>query len=150
MVPATRCTTVHIIRGALLYVIKARPLRREVRRYIPEPAVQWVPYLAGVRRHPRGARLLQLLTVVICLELWSRRYHNFNLYCAGFGPFLAAAACLLRLVGDIRHAAAVVHKVLGQEIEPSAPVTSSQRARDTNMRLPNGACEGRSISRWRF
>ena len=21
----------------------------------------------------------------------SRRYHNFNLYCAGFGPFLAAA-----------------------------------------------------------
>eukprot|EP01048_Picozoa_sp_COSAG05_P013770 COSAG05_NODE_1498_length_4705_cov_11.449197_5_plen_101_part_00 len=44
-----------------------------------------------------------------------------------------AAACLVRLVGDIRHATAVVHKVFGQENKPGAPVTSSQGARDTNV-----------------
>ena len=54
-----------------------------------------------------------------------------------------AAACPVRLVGDIRHATAVVHKVFGQENKPGAPVTSSQGARDTNVRPPNrayGAC----------
>ena len=62
-----------------------------------------------------------------------------------------AAACLVRLVGDIRHATAVVHKVFGQENKPGAPVTSSQGARDTNVRPPNRAWEERSeFSRWRF
>ena len=65
-----------------------------------------------------------------------------------------AAACPVRLVGDIRHATAVVHKVFGQENKPGAPVTSSQGARDTNVRPPNRAWEERSIfpsfSRWRF
>ena len=42
-----------------------------------------------------------------------------------------AAACPVRLVGDIRHATAVFHKVFGQENKPGAPVTSSQGARDT-------------------
>ena len=56
-----------------------------------------------------------------------------------------AAACPVRLVGDIRHATAVVHKVFGQENKPGAPVTSSQGARDTNVRPPNRAWEGRSI-----
>ena len=44
-----------------------------------------------------------------------------------------AAACPVRLVGDIRHATAVFHKVFGQENKPGAPVTSSQGARDTNV-----------------
>ena len=56
-----------------------------------------------------------------------------------------AAACPVRLVGDIRHATAVFHKVFGQENKPGAPVTSSQGARDTNVRPPNRAWEGRSI-----
>ena len=56
-----------------------------------------------------------------------------------------AAACPVRLVGDIRHATAVFHKVFGQENKPGAPVTSSQGARDTNVRPPNRACEERSI-----
>ena len=56
-----------------------------------------------------------------------------------------AAACFVRLVGDIRHAEAVFHKVFGQENKPGAPVTSSQGARDTNVRPPNRAWEGRSI-----
>ena len=51
-----------------------------------------------------------------------------------------AAACPVRLVGDIRHATAVFHKVFGQENKPGAPVTSSQGARDTNVRPPNRAC----------
>ena len=51
----------------------------------------------------------------------------------------------MRLVGDIRHAEAVFHKVFGQENKPGAPVTSSQGARDTNVRPPNRAWEGRSI-----
>ena len=55
-----------------------------------------------------------------------------------------AAACPVRLVGNIRHATAVVHKVFGQENEPGAPVTSSQGARDTNVRPPNRAWEGRA------
>ena len=55
-----------------------------------------------------------------------------------------AAACPMRLVGDIRHATAVVHKVFGQVNKPGAPVTSSQGARDTNVRPPNRAWEGRS------
>ena len=55
------------------------------------------------------------------------------------------AACPVRLVGDIRHATAVFHKVLGQENELGAPVTSSQGAQDTNVRPPNRAGEGRSI-----
>ena len=55
-----------------------------------------------------------------------------------------AAACPVRLVGDIRHATAVVHKVFGQENKPGAPVTSSQGARDTNVRPPNRAWEERS------
>ena len=55
-----------------------------------------------------------------------------------------AAACPVRLVGDIRHATAVVHKVFGQENKPGAPVTSSQGARDTNVRPPNRAWEGRA------
>ena len=57
-----------------------------------------------------------------------------------------AAACPVRLVGDIRHATAVVHKVFGQENKPGAPVTSSQGARDTNVRPPNRAWEERDIS----
>ena len=57
-----------------------------------------------------------------------------------------AAACPVRLVGDIRHATAVVHKVFGQENKPGAPVTSSQGARDTNVRPPNRAWEGRSLA----
>ena len=56
-----------------------------------------------------------------------------------------AAACPVRLVGDIRHATAVFHKVFGQENKPGAPVTSSQGARDTNVRPPNRAWEGRAI-----
>jgi len=56
-----------------------------------------------------------------------------------------AAACPVRLVGDIRHATAVVHKVFGQENKPGAPVTSSQGARDTNVRPPNRAWEERSF-----
>ena len=36
-----------------------------------------------------------------------------------------AAALAMRLVGDIRHATAVFHKVFGQENKPGAPVTSS-------------------------
>ena len=52
-----------------------------------------------------------------------------------------AAACPVRLVGDIRHATAVFHKVFGQENKPGAPVTSSQGARDTNVRPPNRAWE---------
>ena len=56
-----------------------------------------------------------------------------------------AAACPVRLVGDIRHAEAVFHKVFGQENKPGAPVTSSQGARDTNVRPPNRAWEERSI-----
>ena len=56
-----------------------------------------------------------------------------------------AAACPVRLVGDIRHATAVVHKVFGQENKPGAPVTSSQGARDTNVRPPNRAWEERAI-----
>ena len=56
-----------------------------------------------------------------------------------------AAACPVRLVGDIRHATAVVHKVFGQENKPGAPVTSSQGARDTNVRPPNRAWEERSV-----
>ena len=56
-----------------------------------------------------------------------------------------AAACPVRLVGDIRHATAVFHKVFGQENKPGAPVTSSQGARDTNVRPPNRAWEERSI-----
>jgi len=28
----------------------------------------------------------------VAFESGSRRYHDFNLYCAGFGPFLAGAA----------------------------------------------------------
>ena len=55
-----------------------------------------------------------------------------------------AAACPVRLVGDIRHAEAVFHKVFGQENKPGAPVTSSQGARDTNVRPPNRAWEERS------
>ena len=55
-----------------------------------------------------------------------------------------AAACPVRLVGDIRHATAVFHKVFGQENKPGAPVTSSQGARDTNVRPPNRAWEERS------
>ena len=51
----------------------------------------------------------------------------------------------MRLVGDIRHATAVFHKVFGQENKPGAPVTSSQGARDTNVRPPNRAWEGRAI-----
>ena len=61
-----------------------------------------------------------------------------------------AAACPVRLVGDIRHATAVVHKVFGQENKPGAPVTSSQGARDTNVRPPNRAWEGRATPQnWR-
>ena len=56
-----------------------------------------------------------------------------------------AAACPVRLVGDIRHATAVFHKVFGQENKPGAPVTSSQGARDTNVRPPNRAWEERSF-----
>ena len=56
-----------------------------------------------------------------------------------------AAACPVRLVGDIRHAEAVFHKVFGQENKPGAPVTSSQGARDTNVRPPNRAWEERAI-----
>ena len=56
-----------------------------------------------------------------------------------------AAACPVRLVGDIRHATAVFHKVFGQENKPGAPVTSSQGARDTNVRPPNRAWEERSL-----
>ena len=56
-----------------------------------------------------------------------------------------AAACPVRLVGDIRHATAVVHKVFGQENKPGAPVTSSQGARDTNVRPPNRAWEERAM-----
>ena len=56
-----------------------------------------------------------------------------------------AAALAMRLVGDIRHATAVFHKVFGQENKPGAPVTSSQGARDTNVRPPNRAWEERSI-----
>ena len=48
-------------------------------------------------------------------------------------------------MGDIRHATAVFHKVFGQENKPGAPVTSSQGARDTNVRPPNRAWEGRAI-----
>ena len=55
-----------------------------------------------------------------------------------------AAALAMRLVGDIRHAEAVFHKVFGQENKPCAPVTSSQGARNTNVRPPNRAWEGRS------
>ncbi len=55
-----------------------------------------------------------------------------------------AAACPVRLVGDIRHATAVFHKVFGQENKPGAPVTSSQGARDTNVRPPNRAWEERA------
>ena len=55
-----------------------------------------------------------------------------------------AAAWPPRLVGDIRHATAVFHKVFGQENKPGAPVTSSQGARDTNVRPPNRAWEGRA------
>ena len=55
-----------------------------------------------------------------------------------------AAALAMRLVGDIRHAEAVFHKVFGQENKPGAPVTSSQGARNTNVRPPNRAWEGRS------
>ena len=55
-----------------------------------------------------------------------------------------AAACPVRLVGDIRHATAVFHKVFGQENKPGAPVTSSQGVRDTNVRPPNRAWEERS------
>ena len=55
-----------------------------------------------------------------------------------------AAAYPVRLVGDIRHATAVVHKVFGQENKPGAPVTSSQGARDTNVRPPNRAWEERA------
>ena len=55
-----------------------------------------------------------------------------------------AATCPVRLVGDIRHATAVVHKVFGQENKPGAPVTSSQGARDTNVRPPNRAWEERA------
>ena len=51
----------------------------------------------------------------------------------------------MRLVGDIRHAEAVFHKVFGQENKIGAPVTSSQGAGDTNVRPPNRAWEGRSI-----
>ena len=58
-----------------------------------------------------------------------------------------AAACPVRLVGDIRHATAVFHKVFGQENKPGAPVTSSQGARDTNVRPPNRAWEERSQAR---
>ena len=47
-------------------------------------------------------------------------------------------------MGDIRHAEAMFHKVFGQENEPGAPVTSSQGARDTNVRPPNRAWEGRA------
>ena len=57
-----------------------------------------------------------------------------------------AAACPVRLVGDIRHATAVFHKVFGQENKPGAPVTSSQGARDTNVRPPNRAWEERSMA----
>ena len=61
-----------------------------------------------------------------------------------------AAACPVRLVGDIRHAEAVFHKVFGQENKPGAPVTSSQGARDTNVRPPNRAWEERSTPQnWR-
>ena len=56
-----------------------------------------------------------------------------------------AAACPVRLVGDIRHATAVFHKVFDQENKPGAPVTSSQGARDTNVRPPNRAWEERAI-----
>ena len=55
-----------------------------------------------------------------------------------------AAAWAMRLVGDIRHATAVFHKVFGQENKPGAPVTSSQGARDTNVRPPNRAWEERA------
>ena len=55
-----------------------------------------------------------------------------------------AAALAMRLVGDIRHAGAVFHKVFGQENKPCAPVTSSQGARNTNVRPPNRAWEGRA------
>ena len=55
-----------------------------------------------------------------------------------------AAALAMRLVGDIRHAEAVFHKVFGQENKPCAPVTSSQGARNTNVRPPNRAWEGRA------
>ena len=55
-----------------------------------------------------------------------------------------AAALAMRLVGGIRHATAVFHKVFGQENKPGAPVTSSQGARDTNVRPPNRAWDGRS------
>ena len=55
-----------------------------------------------------------------------------------------AAALAMRLVGDIRHAEAVFHKVFGQENKPGAPVTSSQGARNTNVRPPNRAWEGRA------
>ena len=54
------------------------------------------------------------------------------------------AACPVRLVGDTRHATAVFHKVFGQENKPGAPVTSSQGARDTNVRPPNRAWEERA------
>ena len=50
----------------------------------------------------------------------------------------------MRLVGDIRHAEAVFHKVFGQENKPGAPVTSSQGAQDTNVRPPNRAWDARS------
>ena len=56
-----------------------------------------------------------------------------------------AAACPVRLVGDIRHATAVFHKVFGKENKLGAPVTSSQGARDTNVRPPNRAWEERSL-----
>ena len=55
-----------------------------------------------------------------------------------------AAALAMRLVGDIRHATAVFHKVFGQENKPGAPVTSSQGVRDTNVRPPNRAWEERA------
>ena len=61
-----------------------------------------------------------------------------------------AAALAMRLVGDIRHATAVFHKVFGQENKPGAPVTSSQGARDTNVRPPNRAWEERAIFPWFF
>ena len=61
-----------------------------------------------------------------------------------------AAALAMRLVGDIRHATAVFHKVFGQENKPGAPVTSSQGARDTNVRPPNRAWEERARPPRRF
>ena len=87
----------------------------------------------------------QSCSIHACVRGWptAARRPRLGGYDGDAGGWLLPAM-YVRLVGDIRHAEAVFHKVFGQENEPGAPVTSSQGARDTNVRPPNRAWEGRS------